>query len=145
MSDTLLNKKVSIERCIRQIRSYYDLPREVPFERDHLRQDAIAMNLQRAIELCIDMANHLIRTRKLGLPQDSRDSFALLEHEGVISTDLADQLKSMVGFRNVLVHEYRKLDLEIMTDVINHRLEDLLDFTVQVLGAAGVRTQNPGS
>lgn len=145
MSDTLLNKKVSIERCIRQIRSYYDLPREVPFERDHLRQDAIAMNLQRAIELCIDMANHLIRTGKLGLPQDSRDSFALLEHEGVISSDLADQLKRMIGFRNVLVHEYRKLDLEIMTDVINHRLEDLLDFTVQVLGAAGVRTPDPGS
>jgi len=145
MSDTLLNKKVSIERCIRQIRSYYDLHREAPFERDHLRQDAIAMNLQRAIELCIDMANHLIRTRKLGLPQDSRDSFALLEHEGVISTDLADQLKRMVGFRNVLVHEYRKLDLEIMTDVIDHRLEDLLDFTVQILGAAGMRTQDPGS
>jgi len=51
----------------------------------------------------------------------------------------------MVGFRNVLVHEYRKLDLEIMTDGINHRLGDLLDFTVQVLGAAGVRTQDPGS
>jgi len=135
MSDTLVNKKVSVERCIRQIRSYYERRGELPFERDHLRQDAIAMNLQRAIELCIDMANHLIRTRKLGLPQGSRDSFALLEQEGFIGVELAAQLKKMVGFRNVLVHEYRELDLGIMIDVIESRLPVLLDFTVEVLKA----------
>ncbi len=145
MSDTLLNKKVSIERCIRQIRSYYERHSELAFERDYLRQDAIAMNLQRAIELCIDMANHLIRTRKLGLPQGSRDSFALLEQEGFIGADLAGQLKKMVGFQNVLVHEYRELDFGIMIDVIENRLEALLDFTVQILNAAGTHQQNPES
>ena len=109
MSDVLINKKVSVERCIRQIRSYYESRGEPSFERDHLRQDAIAMNLQRAAELCIDMANHIIRTKKLGLPQDSRDSFGLLEQEGLIEPELANQLKSMVGFRNILVHEYREI------------------------------------
>jgi uncharacterized protein YutE (UPF0331/DUF86 family) len=35
----------------------------------------------------------------------------------------------MVGFRNILVHDYRKLDLGIMLDVIERRLDDLIDFT----------------
>lgn len=129
MNDVLLNKKVSIERCVRQIRRYYHTDESIPFEHDHLRQDAIAMNLQRAAELCIDMANHLIRKRKLGLPQDSRDSFTLLEQEGLIDAELARKLKGMVGFRNILVHEYRKLDLDIMVDVIENRVDDLLKFT----------------
>lgn len=48
MNDIVLNKKESIERCIRQIRRYYAAPSDLPFAADHLRQDAIAINLQRA-------------------------------------------------------------------------------------------------
>ena len=57
MNDIILNKKESIERCIKQIRIYYGLPSEIPFEEDYLRQDAVALNLQRACEQCIDLAN----------------------------------------------------------------------------------------
>ncbi|QOC23552.1 DUF86 domain-containing protein [Wenzhouxiangella sp. AB-CW3] len=135
MNDVLVNKKISIERCVRQIREYYRLDSDLPFERDHLRQDAIAMNLQRAAELCIDIANHLVRKRKLGLPQDSRDSFSLLNEAGIIGDELANRLKGMVGFRNILVHEYRKLDLDIMVDVIENRLDGLLEFARLALEA----------
>ncbi|MFV1951925.1 MAG: HepT-like ribonuclease domain-containing protein, partial [Nitrospinota bacterium] len=61
MSDIVLNKKESIERCIKQIRAYYALQGEVAFEEDHMKQDAIAANLQRACEQAIDLANHTIR------------------------------------------------------------------------------------
>ncbi|MEA3291813.1 MAG: DUF86 domain-containing protein, partial [Pseudomonadota bacterium] len=101
----------------------------MPFEEDSMRQDAIAVNLQRACEACIDLANHTIRIRKLGLPKESRESFGLLAREEVIPLDLAKKLQGMVGFRNVLVHEYTKLDIGLMVDVIENRLEDLLDFT----------------
>ena len=72
MNEIVLNKKVSIERCIRQIKLYYAMDSRIPFESDYQKQDAIAMNLQRACELCIDIANHLIKTKKLGLPQGRR-------------------------------------------------------------------------
>ena len=78
MNEILLNKKISIERCVAQIDKYYALKGGLPFETDYLRQDAICMNLQRICELAIDIANHLIKTKKLGLPQDSKDCFALL-------------------------------------------------------------------
>jgi uncharacterized protein YutE (UPF0331/DUF86 family) len=129
MMDVVLNKKESLERCIRQIRLYYALPSELPFEKDHLKQDAIAANLQRIAELAIDIANHLIKKRKLGLPKESKESFEILAESRIIPDALAAKLKGMVGFRNILVHEYRKLDLGILIDVIENRLDDSIDFT----------------
>jgi uncharacterized protein YutE (UPF0331/DUF86 family) len=85
---------------------------------DIMKQDAIAINLQRAAEQAIDLANHAIRKCKLGLPKDSRDSFSILASSNAISEELAGKLKGMVGFCNVLVHDYRELDLNIMRDVI---------------------------
>jgi uncharacterized protein YutE (UPF0331/DUF86 family) len=129
MMDVILNKKESIERCVRQIRLYYAMPSELPFEKDHLKQDAIAANLQRAAEQAIDLANHVIRKGKLGLPKESKESFEILAKSKVISQELADRLKGMVGFRNIMVHQYQEVDIKIMVDVIEHRLDDLIAFT----------------
>jgi uncharacterized protein YutE (UPF0331/DUF86 family) len=137
MNDVILNKKISIERCIEQIDKYYRLESRLSFENDFLKQDAIAMNLQRACELSIDIANHLIKERKLGLPQDSRNSFELLQRDGLISSEMMAALQAMVGFRNILVHEYRKLDLGIMVAVIENHARKLLDFANLALKKAG--------
>ena len=129
MNDIVLNKKESIERCIKQIRQYYSMPREGKFEEDYLKQDAIAINLQRACEQIIDLANYTIKKKKLGLPKESKESFNILAEAAIIPRELAVKMGKMVGFRNVLVHEYQKLDIALMVDVINNHLEDLVDFT----------------
>ncbi len=128
MNDIILNKKARIERCIQQIQAYYALDRGLPFAEDYLRQDAIGLNLQRACELSLDIANHLIKIKKLGLPQSSRDSFALLQRAGIITMPQMQALQAMVGFRNVMVHDYQNLNLDIMVDVIENHLQELLDF-----------------
>lgn len=133
IDDVVLNKKESIERCIRQVRRYYAQPSGLPFGEDFLKQDAIALNLQRAAELCIDLANHVVRVQRLGIPKQSRDGFDLLRQAGIIPESLSGSLQAMVGFRNVLVHDYQNLDLNIMQDIIEHRLVDLVDFTVRVM------------
>ena len=136
MNQVILNKKVSIERCIAQARKYYAMKGELPFKEDYLKQDAVALNVQRACELCIDIANHLIKTRKLGLPQDSKDSFSLLQRAGLIDEAMAAALRAMVGFRNILVHQYQMLDLDIMVEVVERRLDDLLAFANIALAAS---------
>ncbi|WP_127471247.1 type VII toxin-antitoxin system HepT family RNase toxin [Thiomicrorhabdus aquaedulcis] len=133
MNDVLLNKKVSIERCIRQIKTYYALNTGCAFKDDFLKQDAIAINLQRIAELAIDMAAYTIKKYKWGLPKDSRNHFQILEIHQVISPELSQKLQNMVGFRNVLVHEYQTLDIQLMQDVIENRLHDLIDYTANVL------------
>lgn len=133
MNEIILNKKIGIERCVQQIDTYYALDTGIPFPIDYLKQDAIAMNLQRACEMTIDIANHLIKRKKLGLPQDSRDSFALLQRAGLITTSQMRSLQAMVGFRNTLVHQYQTLNLQIMVNVIEHHLRELLDFANSAL------------
>ncbi len=131
--DLILNKKESVERCIKQVRQYYKIPSDEPFEENHLKQDAIAINLQRACELCIDLANHTIKSKKLGLPKESKESFRLLAENKIITKALSKKLEGMVGFRNILVHGYQQLNIEIMVDIIENRLDDLLTFTNAIL------------
>ncbi len=129
MNDVVLNKKESVERCIKQIRTYYAMPSDEDFEEDFLKQDAIAANLQRACEQCIALANHTIKVKKLGLPKESKESFELLARNNIIPKDLLANLEKMIGFRNILVHEYQKLDIDIMIDVIENHLGNLIDYT----------------
>lgn len=83
--------------------------------------------------MTIDIANHLIKLRKLGLPRDSRESFTLLAQAGMIDVVMLRKLPGMVGFRNILVHEYQELDMAILIDVIEHRTRDLLEFATQAM------------
>jgi len=135
MSDILLQKKVSIERCVEQIRQYDRRASGLSFEDDFLKQDAIAMNLQRACECALDMANHTIRLRKLGLPRSSRESFDLLAEAGLIDEPARQLMKAMVGFRNILVHDYQRVDLAILRGIIDDRLDELIGFADQVVQA----------
>jgi len=133
MDDVILNKKESIERCIRQARSFYAQSSNFPFEEDFLKQDAVSLNVQRAVEQAIALANHVVKKRKLGLPKESRECFRLLERAGIVPAELSQRLQSMTGFRNVLVHEYQQVDVGILVEVINVRLDDLAEFTNCVL------------
>ena len=128
MSDTLLQKKASIARCIQQAQKYYAVSSEEPFADDHLKRDAIVVNLQRACEQCIDLANHAIRLRKLGLPANSAECFTLLRKAKVIDAGLEKRLIGMVGFRNVIVHEYQDIDYKLVEQVVNTHSNDLLEF-----------------
>lgn len=134
MKDIVLNKKESIERCVRQIRKYYAMPSELPFKKDYIKQDAILLNLQRACEQSIDLANHVIKTKKLGLPKESKESFEILAREKAISEDMSKKLQGMVGFRNTAIHECQELNLEIVVDVIENHLDNFIEFTNQILG-----------
>lgn len=133
MNDIVLNKKESIERCIHQIRLYYATESALDFEEDYMKQDSIAINLQRACEQCIDLANHTIKACKLGLPKDSKESFTLLAAARIIPNELAKHLEGMVGFRNILVHEYQRMDIGLMVEVIEKHLDDLVVFTNHIL------------
>ena len=128
MSDILLQKKANIERYIKQARDYYAVQSEKPLVKDFFKQDAIVINLQRACEQCIDMANHAIRVKKLGLPADSTDSFTLLKKADIIDAELEKKLTGMVGFRNVVTHQYREIDYKHVEAIIKKYADDLIKF-----------------
>lgn len=136
MSDILLQKKASIEQCIKQARDYYATPSDKPFAEDFFKQDAIVINLQRACERCIDMANHAIRLRKLGLPATSTESFTQLRKAGIIDTEREKKLIGMIGFRNTVVHQYRDIDYGLIEEIVTQHVDDLIEFA-DILLATG--------
>ena len=128
MNDILITKQESIERCVKRARSAWDQPSELPIEKDYDKQDIVILNLQRACEQALDMANHIVRTKKLGFPKESRESFALLERADIIDTELEKKLMSMVGFRNVVTHQYREIDYKYVEAVLKKHADDLIEF-----------------
>lgn len=127
MNDVVINKVQDIQRNVRRAREIYGVD-PAGFASDEMRQDAVLMNVLRACEAAIDLANHVIRVRKLGIPVSSADSFRLLQAERIIDPQLADRMGKMVGFRNVVVHEYARVDIGIAEAVIVSGLNGLLEF-----------------
>jgi len=134
--DVILNKAASIERCLRRITDEYGGDRRNLFE-NQTKQDAMVLNLQRACETAIDLAMYVVRQKGLGLPQESRDAFALIAKAGLVPTELAGQLQRMVGFRNVAIHEYTRLNLEIVDRIITSQMEDFRRFSSAIVKACG--------
>ena len=127
MNDVVVNKVQSIQRCVLRAREEHHAAGG-HFLDDHTRQDAAILNITRACEQAIDLANHLIRSEKLGIPTDSAESFGLLVKAGILPLGLGDKLKRMLGFRNTVIHEYQVVDVNIVEAVIKSGLDDLLAF-----------------
>jgi uncharacterized protein YutE (UPF0331/DUF86 family) len=136
MDDVLINKAAIIERCIKRIRQEY-VGHEVEFAIEFSRQDSVILNLQRACEATIDMGMRLVRLKGLGMPQSSREVFVLLQQAGIINADLSKSLQAMVGFRNIAVHDYQAMNLKIVSNLVESKLDDLLLFSKQALQTAG--------
>lgn len=125
--DVILNKINAIEYCLKRIKQEYQ-GHEEELAKNETRQDAILLNIQRACESAIDLGAHIVRMRQLGVPQNNRDVFAKLAHEGLITNSLSEKLQNMVGFRNIAIHEYQDLNLEILRSVLDNHLKDFADF-----------------
>lgn len=130
--DVLVNKAETIEKCLRRIREVY-VKDPAKFEKDFDRQDIVILNLQRTCEAAIDMASHVVRVKRLGVPQATRDFFNLLAEKGLLSEELNTRMQKMVGFRNIATHDYQKLNLAILRSIVEKHLEDFLAFSSAML------------
>ncbi len=113
--DILLNKAAIIERCIRRIRE--EAAASPAFD-SFTHVDALTLNIERACQAAIDMAMHIVAERHLGVPQSMSDAFALLERAAIIEPGLATSLQGMVGFRNIAVHQYEQMDMNVLRWVV---------------------------
>jgi uncharacterized protein YutE (UPF0331/DUF86 family) len=127
VSEVGAQKITSLQRCVARAREAYTAA-GAEIRTNYNLQDASILNVIRACDTAIDLANMAIRKRHLGIPNESRESFAILVRERIISSELGDRLKRTVGFRNLAVHQYRELDLDILDAVIRKNLDDLLTF-----------------
>jgi uncharacterized protein YutE (UPF0331/DUF86 family) len=129
--DIILAKVDNIQNCLKRIQ---DVTRLDPASLDNQdTQDIFVLNLQRATQTTIDLAAHVIASEGFGLPSSLREYFRLLEKAGLLSAPLARKMEAMVGFRNIAVHAYQRLDLRILKAILQDHLSDIEDFYKAVL------------
>lgn len=92
----------------------------------------VERTLQLAVESCLDIGSHIISSERLREPEDNKDVFKVLVEAGFLPADILETLQRMAGFRNVLIHEYTRIDPEVVFGVLKRRLGDLRRFAVEI-------------
>lgn len=128
-SDLILAKSSSVKRHLNRVieKRHTDLQ---TFLQDIDRQESILFNLQMAIQNCIDIAAHIVSEEGLGVPGSTNEMFYLLEENGYLNNELSEKMVKAVGFRNLIVHEYGKIDLEQVFEVAQEDIKDLNEYLV---------------
>jgi uncharacterized protein YutE (UPF0331/DUF86 family) len=123
----ILSKLDSLSRSVSRIQSKTPESAAALIE-DYDRQDIISINLERAVQTCVDIAAHILADLNIPAPATMADGIDLLRKEGVIPEDLATRLRKAVGFRNISVHTYQTIDWNIVYSIITKRLDDFSTF-----------------
>ncbi len=129
MDEILINKQTTINRCIKRIGEDY----QDDFRENFTRQDSVILNIERACQTAIDMGNRIVKLKNLGLPQSNRDTFIKLEKNRIISPELSSKMQAMAGFRNLAVHDYGSINLDIVVSIVENNLDDLKRFAETVI------------
>ncbi len=127
--DLIKKKLAQIETNLRELRTLASLD---ALESDLREQRFIEHTLQLAIQAALDVASHIVSDERLGEPRTNRELFDLLAQAGWLEDELAETLRRMAGFRNILVHGYDTVNLKIVRDIVEHRLVDLEGFVAAV-------------
>lgn len=129
--DVIINKIEIIKRCVKRIEEEYaNTPSNLE---NYTKQDSIILNLQRMCETTLDLGFHYIKIKKLEIPQTSKQIFEVLEKNGVIDKKTSVNMQGMVGFRNIAVHDYQSLNIEILQKIIEKHLGDSLIIAKKIL------------
>ncbi len=104
--------------------------------RDH--QDIVCFNLQMAIQNCVDIATHVASEQGISVPGSISEIFYFLEENGFVPAHVSERMVKAVGFRNLLVHEYGKLDLKEVFEIAHHHSKDLDEFVLALFDNLGV-------
>ncbi len=125
MVDKLLigRKLAEMETYLNQIRGFSKVS-VAKYKGDWKTQRIVERTLQIMIELCIDIANHLVSDKGMRLPDSYADTFTVLMEEKIIGKDLFKTMEKMAKFRNIIVHQYEKIDPAIVVSILHKNLDD---------------------
>ena len=75
------------------------------------------------VEEMIDINNHLLKSFDVAV-NDLRSSFGLLGEQGILNKEFAAKISPLTGVRNILVHQYEKINLELFLKNLRNNLDD---------------------
>ena len=128
----LLRKLAELEEYLRQVGDFSNISVK-EYSEDWKIQRIVERTLQMMIEICVDIAGHIISDTGYRVPKSYADTFRVLYESKNINEDLFGKMEKMAKFRNIVVHHYSKVDAEIVVNILKRDLNDFLDFKNAVI------------
>jgi uncharacterized protein YutE (UPF0331/DUF86 family) len=136
-TDLILAKASSVTRHLNRVfeKRSTDLR---TFLKDIDIQESILFNIQMAVQNCIDIAAHIISDEGFGVPGSTNEMFYLLEENGYLDNEITEKMVKAVGLRNLVVHEYSKIDLDRIFEVAQKDITDLNEYLKSIFKKLGI-------
>lgn len=122
--EIIVSKISYVKQHLKRVKEAVSVPRE-RFLTEYQRQDVVLFNLQVSIQACIDIGNHIFSGFDEGVPATFSEIFSALAEKKIINKGLAEKLIKMVGFRNLIVHGYDKIDLKRVYQIATKDIADI--------------------
>ncbi len=130
--DVIQTKLEALIRCVHRVESQ-NIGSLEDLEKNLDKQEIIILNLQRAVQICVDIGNHILLDYKTSTPSTMSETFKYLAQNNLIDPKNAEDLSHAVGFRNIAVHQYENIDCNIVYEIITKHLEDFKQFSASIL------------
>ena len=125
-------KLISLNRCLDRIKLHTPATVEA-LQSDFDTQDIICLNIQRAVQISVDIAAHILAEQLHEQTPTMAETFLALSRHGLLDSQLASRLAKAVGFRNIAVHEHNTLDMNILYSIITKEIGCFYEFSDTVL------------
>jgi len=123
----ILRKLASLSEYLVQLNEYGDIAISA-YEADWKIQRIVERTLQMMIETCLDITGHIISETNSRAPDSYADMFRILSELGILPADLLSSMEKMAKFRNIVVHQYEKVDPIIVIGILKNHRQDFQKF-----------------
>ena len=121
--DTIVARLKLLNGYVSDLRSLQDVDAQTYSENLLIRR-TVERTLQLGVQASLDIGQHIIAQEGFRTPDDNKDVFVVLSEENVIPAELLPDLIRMARFRNLIVHDYARIDNLIVHSILRHRLGD---------------------
>lgn len=128
----ILRKLAALDEYLSQIKAYESISIK-EYVSDWKIQRIVERTLQMIIETCLDIGSHIISDEKLPVPETYADMFRILARNGILGKTELDVYEKMARFRNVIVHDYEKIDPDIVAGILRNNLRDFETFKSSIV------------
>ena len=128
----VLRKLADLESYVEQVLEFRFLTVK-QYQSDWKAQRIVDRTLHLMVEVCIDIAGHIISDQRLRIPDSYADGFRILNEAEIVSDGLIPSLVKMSKFRNIIVHQYEKVDPSIVIGILQNNIDDFRKFSGEIV------------
>jgi len=137
----ILRKLADLEIYFDQISEFANITVK-EYENDWKTQRIVERTLQVMIETCLDIAGHVISDSGYRIPKNYADTFRILYENNILNKDLSATMEKVTKFRNIIVHDYDKVDSVIAVAILRKDRNDFVEYKNAIL--AFLKTNDKG-